>query len=104
MSGVRDEVVEAERRLDELAEELQSQGYTEFGDFYMPHRVVEGRSPLPASEIYGIRFDEEAGGFRVYYRDMGVKRILMEQGAWEAARALYVEKVTTLRAGRSGRR
>lgn len=86
--------VEAERQLDAFADEMLSQGLREFVDFYMPHRVVVGESPLPASEIYGIRWDDEAGGFRVYYRDMGVKRTLMECGTWNEARALYLEMVT----------
>jgi hypothetical protein len=84
---------DAERNLDAFADELLAQGLQEFVDFYMPHRVVMGESPLPASEIYGIRYDEEVGGFRVFYRDMGVKRILMEHGTWDAARALYLEKI-----------
>ena len=84
----------AERQLDAFAAEMLAQGLQEFLDFYMPHRVVMGESPLPASEIYGIRWDEEAGGFRVYYRDMGVKRILMECGTYDEARALYLEMVT----------
>ena len=102
MTGTSDEQVDAERLLDQLALELASQGYAEFGDFYMPHRVVDGQSPLPASEIFGIRFDDEVGGFRIYYRDMGVKRTLMEKGSWDEARAMYVEKVTGLAAQRGG--
>lgn len=85
---------EAERQLDAFAEEMLARGLQEFSDFYMPHRVVMGRSPLPASEIYGIRWDEAAGGFRVYHRDMGVKRTLMEGGSFDEARALYLEMVT----------
>ena len=86
--------VEAERQLDAFADEMLARGLQEFLDFYMPHRVVVGQSPLPASEIYGIRWDEESGGFRIYYRDMGVKRTLMESGTYEEARALYLEMVT----------
>lgn len=83
---------EAEARLDELADELAARGLVEFHEFFMPHRHTDA-SPPSASEIYGIRWDEEAGGYRVYYRDMGVKRVLLEAGSWDEARALYVEKV-----------
>jgi len=83
---------EAERLLDDLATELLDQGLMEFVEFFMPHRQ-DRTSPPTASEIYGIRFDEEAGGFRVWHRDMGVTRVLMEAGSWHEARALYVEKV-----------
>lgn len=88
-----DAKVEAERRLDALADELVGRGCVEFVDFYMPHRVVMGESPLPASEVFGIRYDEDAAGYRVYHRDMAVKTVLLESGDWEDARALYVEKV-----------
>ncbi|HYH72795.1 MAG TPA: hypothetical protein VD764_06225 [Nocardioides sp.] len=91
-----DDQERAERLLDELADELVSQGLVEFVDFYMPHRVVVGQSPLPASEVYGIRYDADAPGFRVYHRDMGVKRVLLERGSWDEARALYIETITTL--------
>ena len=86
----------AERLLDELADELVAQGLVEFVDFYMPHRVVVGQSPLPASEVYGIRYDADAPGFRVYHRDMGVKRVLLEQGSWDEARTVYVDAITRL--------
>ena len=95
---------EADRQLDGLADELSSQGLKEFGDFYMPHRVVVGRSPLPASEVYGIMYDAAAGGFCVYYRDMGVMRDLLENATFDEARELYVEKVSQLAAHRRGRR
>lgn len=93
----------ADRLLDGLADELLAQGLVEFGDFYMPHRVVVGRSPLPASEMYGIIYDDAAGGFCVYYRDMGVMKDLLEKATFEEARELYVEKVSRLAAHRSGR-
>lgn len=83
---------QAEDRLDRLADELAARGLVEFHEFFMPHRQTRTSPPL-ASEIYGIRWDEEVEGFRVYYRDMGVQRTLMERGTWDEARALYVEKV-----------
>ena len=69
----------------------------------MPHRVVIGKSPLPASEIYGIMYDDATAGFCVYYRDMGVVRDLLEGAPWEEARALYVEKVSAQAAYLRGR-
>jgi hypothetical protein len=82
----------AEARLDELADELIARGLVEFHEFFMPHRQTDASPPL-TSEIYGIRWDEEVGGYRVYYRDMGVLRVLLECGTWDEARALFVEKV-----------
>lgn len=84
---------EAQWRLDTLADELVAQGCVEFVDFYMPHRAVIGESPLPASEVYGIRYDEDVDGYRVFHRDTGLKKVLLEAGDWEDARALYVKKV-----------
>lgn len=84
--------VEAEARLDQLADELAARGLVESHDFFMPHRQTD-TSPPPTSEIYGIRWDEDVDGYRVYYRDMGVLRVLLEAGSWDEARALYIGKV-----------
>lgn len=97
-------VAAAHARLDQLAEELAARGFGEFVDFYMPHRAEEGGSPLPASEIYGIRYDGDAAGFRVYYRDLGDKRVLLERASWEDARVLFTDAVERLVAQRRGRR
>lgn len=102
MSTHSEQVAAAERHLDELADELLARGLVEFHEFFMPHRQ-DRTSPATASEIYGIRYDEDLSGFRVYYRDMGVKRVLMESGTWEAARDLYVEKVEAQSAYLRGR-
>ena len=92
MSDAEVQKAEAEARLDGLADELAARGLVEFHEFFMPHRHTDA-SPPSASEIYGIRWDEEVGGYRVYYRDMGVKRVLLESGSWDEARALFVKKV-----------
>lgn len=93
---------EAERQLDGLADELLARGMVEFHEFFMPHRQ-DRSSPPTLSEIYGIRYDEDAGGFRVYYRDMGVKRVLLESAGFEEAREVYLEKVEAQSAYLRGR-
>lgn len=96
-------VAEAHARLDALAERLTSRGLGEFVDFYMPHRV-DGSSPLPASEIAGIRFDPEAGGFEVYVRDLGATTVLTEGATWTEAEPAFVSAVDDLVDAHRGRR
>ncbi len=102
MSDADQPRTQAEARLDALADELAARGLVEFQEFFMPHRQTQASPPL-ASEIYGIRWDEEVGGYRIYYRDMGVQRVLLERGSWDEARALYVEKVAEQSAYLRGR-
>lgn len=85
------------QRLDDLAEYLRGRGLGEQMDFY-----ITGRFPdqVPSSEHIGMR--ETDDGFRVWYRDMSVKKTLLETDDFEAARAVFVEAALDL--GRQRRR
>ncbi|MET0524862.1 MAG: hypothetical protein ABWZ91_08680 [Nocardioides sp.] len=81
--------------LDGLAEELTARGLAEQGDFY-----VTGRFPdqVPSSEHIGIRYAD--GQFRVWYRDMGSSRTLVETDDFDAARERFVAESVALARGR----
>jgi hypothetical protein len=81
--------------LDDLAEELTARGLAEQGDFY-----VTGRFPdrVPSSEHIGIRYVD--GQFRVWYRDMGSSRTLVETADFAAARERFVTESVALARGR----
>lgn len=79
------------RRLDDLADYLRARGLGEQVDFY-----ITGRFPdqVPSSEHIGLREHED--GFRVWYRDMGSKRVLVETDDFEAARTVFVDAAIAL--------
>lgn len=77
--------------LDALAAELSDRGLIEHGDFYITGR---GSGRPPSSEIVAMRFTE--GNYRVWYRDMGVSRTLVESPDFQAAREVFVREALRL--------
>lgn len=84
-------------RLNELADYLRARGLGEQIDFY-----ITGRFPqeVPSSEHIGMR--EHADGYKVWYRDMGSKRVLLETADFEEARRVFVDEA--LKLGRERKR
>jgi hypothetical protein len=81
--------------LDTVAEELMSMGLGEDVDFYIPGRR-EGA--WPSSEHIGMGFRD--GVFRVWYKDLALKKELLLTPDFAAARKLFVDEATSLAAGR----
>lgn len=81
--------------LDGLADELAARGLGEQVDFY-----VTGRHPdsVPSSEHIGARFAD--GVYRVWYRDMGDSRTLVETPDFAQAREVMTREAIALGRGR----
>lgn len=81
--------------LDDLAEELTARGLGEQIDFY-----ITGRHPdaIPSSEHIGARFAD--GAYRVWYRDLGSSRTLVETPDFAAAREVMIREAIALGRGR----
>ena len=84
-------------RLDALAAELTRLGLAEDGDFFISGRVP---SPAPSSEIVGLTY--RAGGFEVWYRDMGAKSSILTTDSWDEASETFAREAVHL-AGQRGR-
>ena len=82
-------------RLDALADDLVRRGMNEGGDFFVSgHREVVDVS----SEYVGLIRRE--GALRVFYSDMGRKRVLAETTDFETARAAFLDHALHLAAER----
>jgi hypothetical protein len=82
--------------LTQLAEELGRRGLGEQVDF-----SITGRFPdvWPSSEHIGIT-ELGDGTYRVWYKDMGVRRELLETADFIAAREVFVRETEALASGR----
>lgn len=80
-----------------LAAQLTDMGLAEDGDFFIS-RLRE--NPSPSSEIVGLTHVD--GGFEVWLRDMGSKRMLAVATSFDEARERFTREAVHL-AGQRGR-
>ena len=82
---------EVSEQMNEVAAYLRSRGLGEQIDFYITGRFPE---EVPSSEHIGMR--EHADGYKVWYRDMGTKRVLLDTEDFEEARRVFVDEALKL--------
>ena len=80
---------------DEIAAELTGLGLTEQLDFYLVGRFP---TDVPSSEHVAMGFRD--GVYRVWYKDMGERRELVESAELGPARVVFVAEAVQLAGGR----